>query len=647
MRCLAIVISLFFCNTFQLLALDGALNSKVNLPEFKGKVSSYLYLIEENSNVFFSYNPSELPVDSIIYKREKIVRIEDLLEEVFGSKYRFLESGKYLTIKPKKQKTKPPKEATKKKYVITGRVINSRTGEVVKEAVIYDNNKLFSTTTNSEGYYNLTVSSKNDFIPITISSSEFYDTLIVVEPYESEIDTIGLIPIYKAKTIDGPKINDLGSADSNKVENLGIVSTIVPKVAFSQTNYQPIIIERPAQISFLPILGTNRKLSGMVENKASLNVLAGYSGAVNGVEVGGLINIVRYDVRGFQAAGLGNITGGKVKGAQVAGLFNNNRGSIDGMQISGFYNFVSDTVKGAQIAGFSNILNGKMDGIQLAGFSNITTKNVDGVQISGFGNVALGDVDLMQLAGFSNYGNNVGGGQIAGFMNLAKESVGGGQIAGFTNIAGGNIGGWQLSGAMNISSGRVKGGQISGLINVANQVEGFQISPFNFSDSCNGVPIGLMSIVRSGYHSFGLRSNELALHKSFFRTGVSKFYNLFSFGVKLGENPFFSMGYGFGSLKQYNNRWNRHWEVEFSQLKSYNSVRFEFNMLSNVRLLFAYKPFKWMSLEFGPQYNHHMRDVLPPNEPYMLAPYNDEPFVLGDTEWTHWIGASAALSIQF
>ena len=100
-------------------------------------------------------------------------------------------------------------------------------------------------------------------------------------------------------------------------------------------------------------------------------------------------------------------------------------------------------------------------------------------------------------------------------------------------------------------------------------------------------------------------------------------------------------------MKRFNKKWSRAWEFDFAQLKNYNSARFEFNLLSNIRLQFAYSPTHWFSIEAGTQYNHHIRDVLPPNEPYMLAPYNKEPYILGDTEWTHWIGAFAGISLNF
>jgi hypothetical protein len=183
--------------------------------------------------------------------------------------------------------------------------------------------------------------------------------------------------------------------------------------------------------------------------------------------------------------------------------------------------------------------------------------------------------------------------------------------------------------------------------NVAEKIEGIQFGAFNFSDSCTGVPVGLLSIVRTGYHSIGFRTNELALHQVFFRTGVERFYNIFSYGTSFKNNSFYSLGYGFGNLKRYNNKWSRAWEFDFAQLKSYNSARFEFNLLSNIRLQFAYNPTEWLSIEAGPQYYHHIRNVLPPNEPYMLALYNNKHYILGDTAWTHWIGGFAGVSINF
>ncbi len=49
-------------------------------------------------------------------------------------------------------------------------------------------------------------------------------------------------------------------------------------------------IVRPFQISFVTPMGTNGLESGKVTNRISVNLLAGYAGGLEGIEVGGFFN---------------------------------------------------------------------------------------------------------------------------------------------------------------------------------------------------------------------------------------------------------------------------------------------------------------------------------------------------------------------
>jgi len=660
----------------------GPLKKEVSLPAYRGSLENYLVLIEDHSNVLFSYNPSYVPTDSVIDKGATTARLNDLLLELLPMGYSFSESGDYVIIKPQKRDKKDsplanptPKE---KKYVITGRVVNSQTGEVVSEAVVYDHDRLTSTMTDQQGYYSLTVSANNDFIPLYISKNSYFDTLIIIEPYETSVEQVGLKPIEPA-SVQVSEIPQIQLSDSNRVQEIGVVKWVVPDKAFAKTNGQYLQKTRPAQISFLPMIGTNRQMGGLVENNFSLNILAGYSGGVKGVEVGGLVNITRFDVKGLQIAGLGNITGGTVSGVQVGGFFNNNRGNINGVQISGFYNLVMDTVEGIQVAGFVNALNGHMDGFQIAGFSNLTTKDVSGIQLAGFGNVANGDVDLLQVSGFGNIGRNVGGGQIAGFGNMAMGNVGGGQLSGFSNLAAGDVEGWQATGFMNVATGTVNGGQISGFmniadsvgalqvtgfmnlstgeikgaqiagfLNVAKKVSGLQIAAFNFADSATGIPIGLFSFVKTGFHSVGYSASESMSTIISFKTGVDRFYNIISIANSAyPDRNFSALGLGFGSMKRYNDRWSRTWEFEAFQLKSHFSNSIEYNALYELRIKAGIHLGKRIILQAGPHWAVNSRDKLINNDPELINPYGLQTYVLGDTEWTNWPGGSVNLSISF
>jgi hypothetical protein len=101
-----------------------------------------------------------------------------------------------------------------------------------------------------------------------------------------------------------------------EIENLG---------NYSETHF--------AQISLVQSIGTNRKLNAITLNNLSLNVFSGYSFAIEGIEIGSLLNIVKSDVKGAQIAGLADVIGGNLGGTQIAGLLNNTQGNFTGLQL--------------------------------------------------------------------------------------------------------------------------------------------------------------------------------------------------------------------------------------------------------------------------------------------------------------------------
>ena len=274
----------------------------------------------------------------------------------------------------------------------------------------------------------------------------------------------------------------------------------------------------PVQISFLPSISTNRWLGGGADVNFSLNILAGYSYGVNGVEIGGLANLDRGDVKGFQAGGLANIVGGNVKGLQVGGL----------------YNYVK----------------GEVEGVQVAGLFNQTPKAVKGIQIAGLFNKVPDDISHMQIGGLFNTAHNIGGFQIGGLGNQAKGNVGGFQIAGLHNYAAGDVKAFQIAGLANVAKGNVDGFQVAGLYNQAKVVNGFQIGLINKADSVGGFCVGLVNIIKHGYKAITMSSNDAFQTNLGYKAGRREFYNILNIGYRFGpDHVAMSYGAGFGTMK--------------------------------------------------------------------------------------------------
>lgn len=325
----------------------------------------------------------------------------------------------------------------------------------------------------------------------------------------------------------------------------------------------------PFQITFLtPPFSSNGLDNANYVNDVSLNLFVGVSGGVDGVELGGFINVDRFFVRGLQAAGFGN------------SVF----GSLDGLQGAGFFNVVGGDARYLQGAGFINVTGGNQFGLQGAGFANVVGNDLTGLQGSGFANVVGGTMYGVQGAGFINLsGNTTSGLQASGFINVAADFDRGVQASGFGNIAGAGEVNLQASGFFNVAD-EVKGAQVAGFLNRAGYVKGLQAAGFiNVVDSIDGIPVAPFSIVRyNGYHKFEISTSETQYVRTAFRLGVEKFYTIYSLGKAYGPASRYMYGAGAGT------QWSLG-ERSFVNLEVMTEQEF------------------WMGDERSPRFWHHSR----------------------------------------
>jgi hypothetical protein len=326
---------------------------------------------------------------------------------------------------------------------------------------------------------------------------------------------------------------------------------------------------------------------------------------------------------------------------QLAGLSNNNQGSLHGLQASGISNMVVDTIRGVQLSGVSNLLQGGMKGWQLAGISNVTTKNVDGVQMSGVSNFAKGDVLVMQAAGVINMGRNVNGVQLAGVINASAGKVGGAQLSGVGNFAQ-EVNAGQLAGVLNIATKKVSGAQISAVINYGKEVKGSQLALINISDTVSGLPIGLISFVKRGYRRVEISANEVLYANLTLKTGTSKLYNIFTGGFVPNDTiTNWSFGYGFGFEKSNGKRFLHSYDLIANWVSEQDKPFGTMNLLTKLRINFAYRFGKRSSVFLGPSINVHLSEWVDSDSGIFLtkiAPYTISTTVFGDTQMQVWVG---------
>ncbi len=393
-------------------------------------------------------------------------------------------------------------------------------------------------------------------------------------------------------------------------------------------NRRPSTEKRVAQVSVLPFIGTNTRNSDDVSNNLSLNLLWGVNGGVNGMEIGGGINMVRHDMRGFQVAGLGNRVNHDMTGTQFGGIFNYAGGTTRGFQAAGVVNYANNA-EAAQAAGFANMVRGNVTGMQASGLFNVVGGNARALQASGLFNKTGGDSKFQAAGGFNRSRGN------------SK---------------------WQAAGVFNLSRGNTKF-QISSLFNNANDVQvgqfgtfnrargnmrGLQIGLINISDTVSGVPIALINIVKRGYNKFEIYGSEI-LHGNFqLKLGANRFYNIFHVGARVppGDGSYiWGIGYGIGKVSKLSKRSTLNWELMAMHISENEPWTNTLNSIGQFRWVWNYQLGSSVGFFLGPTANvmiSQLRNaetgiIRSPVVPYTLI---DED-LNANTNLKAWVGVNA------
>lgn len=494
-----LIIILFFFSLFQAVA-QGKLDKKITIKVHQKPLTEVLVEIGRKGGFYFSYNTVILKGDSLVTLEEKDKTIRQILDGLLGERYEFLETSKYVIILQREG------ISAAKIYTISGYVADGVTKEKLTNASVFESNQLVSALTDSNGYFRLRLKDRFARAVIIVSKQLYQDTLLVVRAGSDQQFNLTIIPA---------RISELSPfvVTNHHVEKTWLGKFFLSSREIVQSmNLTDFFANKPFQFSLVPGLGTHGRMGAQVINKFSVNMIGGYTTGTNGVELAGIFNIDKKEVKHVQAAGIFNIAGGIVSGVQLAGIY-----SLD-----------LDSMKGAQAGGVGNIVEGGVTGVQLAGFFNKVEKGVVGVQAAGFYNQ---DQDSMK------------GVQLSGIYNIVQGSMAGVQAAGLVNWVKERTGGLQLAGIGNISKTEIKGVQIGTLFNVTRKLKGLQIGLVNIADTTDGYMIGLVNIVKTGLHEFSLSANELLPVNLSYKTGSRKMYSILTVGFSPEKN---SKAYGFG-----------------------------------------------------------------------------------------------------
>ncbi len=528
-----------------------------------------LNAVAQTGRFEFSYNARILDLKKKITLLTNGLTVRETLVQILGDNYTYQQSGEYLIIK---KRIKPQK-------ILSGYISDAKTGKKVKNATVYDTKTLRSTTTDENGFYSLKVTERST---VVVAQLAYKDTILQITEGSPRFVKLELNlktePKAPEKSINWGKL-------PNKLADV-FISTL-QKLNFVNVSDS---FHRSFQMSLLPYIGTNHKMSGNVINDFSLNILAGYSRGNRYVEAAGLGNFTRGEVRGVQAAGIFNIVKGNVKGVQYGGVFNHVTDTLTGlMQWGGVWNFAYQT------KAFN----------QTAGTVNVAAKGTLNTQFSGLANIA----------------DTIKGVQIAGLINHTKM---------------------------------VKGAQISGLVNHAKTVKGVQLGIFNYADSLSGLQIGFLNYSKKGgYNVIELSANELNALNIAYKAGNKKFYMAFVMGITPQTNTndvVWTQGAGVGTTIKLN-KWsdvnveyiNRH--VNVGAYSDFEQEWYQVGLYWNIHLNNRFE------LNVGPTFNGLSTDRFESNSSENLGkifPSYLKRTVYQDTNtnWDTWVGGNLGLRFR-
>lgn len=349
------------------------LDKRISISMKQKPLAEVLDHISKAGDFYFSYSGKLFKQDSLVSISVQSQPVRDILDQLFDGKVDYKEFREHIILRyAANHFTIEPENITSAEdlYLISGYVVDLQTGRRVKAASVYEKRLLQSALTDEDGYFRLRFKGNHEEVILTASKENYRDTSLIF------LSDIKVRPEgYEQK--DGEFKEGL----LNSIEDSGISRFFISsRQKIQSLNIPDFFANTPFQASLTPGLSSHGIMSAQVVNKVSLNVLGGYTAGADGVEIGGLFNISKGNVKSVQVAGLFNAVGGSVDGVQVAGLLNDVRTGVDGVQAAGLLNHVRNNMEGVQVSGLMNVVSGTARGTQVAGLLNYA-RDLHGTQI--------------------------------------------------------------------------------------------------------------------------------------------------------------------------------------------------------------------------------------------------------------------------
>lgn len=562
---LAIVVVIGFYGFGLAQETTPSLERRVTLDLNGTTVKETLKLMEAQGDYLFAYRTDLIEGNLQLTRTYTNKTTRAVLNDLFAGKITYKERGNYIILREQSA-------SDERTVILSGYISNKESGETIPYATLYDSLTLASASSNTYGYYTLTL--KNTGNPLIIVKKQGYrDTTIQWAQSGTAV--------YNIKLEALPMIEDSTSETIEENAKFNWFQRFMPseeqKSKFNNFTDQ---LQRKTQVSLIPYVGSNGKLSGKTTVDYSFNTIGGFNGGVRILEIGGVFNLDW------------------------------------------------DSVSYLQIAGVFNKVGGHQQGLQFAGVTNINKSNVHGAQFAGIANITKGEVIGAQSAGVVNFVDGFTGAQFAGIGNYSyKSSIGG-----------------QFAGVFNKSEGTFVGAQVAGIMNVADHIDGAQIGLINISESIEGIPVGFFSYSKMGLHQLEVSTNEVFHANLAFKTGVKQFYNSFIGGVRFeGENPTFGLGYGVGTSIDLTRKTSIFFDMQAMHLQRKTAI-LRPNGLAKFTLSFQWQLSPVFAIAVGPSFNALVAEdsFFPGNDFNSLAPYSLYSYSENGNNLQLWAGGHLA-----
>jgi hypothetical protein len=222
----------------------------------------------------------------------------------------------------------------------------------------------------------------------------------------------------------------------------------------------------------------------------------GSGGTVRGIAIGGIGAGAGGDVRGLAAGGIGVGAGGNVRGLIVGGVGAAAGGNIRGAAVGGIGVGAGGSARGILVGGIGVGAGGEVHGAAVGGIGVGSGGDVRGLAIGGIGVGAGGQLRGIAIGGLGvGAGNRIHGAAIGG-LGVGSERIDG--------LAIGSLVRARETRAIVIApvlfrsfrDAEVRGATVSAVNVVYGSQRGLALGVVNYTESLNGVQVGVLNIVR-------------------------------------------------------------------------------------------------------------------------------------------------------